>query len=94
MLSPWDLGRVGFRIESDFLTVHEDSMFPEFNVVWESVVCGVIGEEILEVLRVHEGIIDTGDADSSWVFEGGPENETTDAAETIYSNHCLKISLI
>lgn len=93
MLSPWNLGRIGFRVESDLLTIDEHSVFPQFNMMRESEMCGVIGEEILEVFGIHEGIIDHCHIDPSWDFEGGSEDESADTAKSIDSKH-FKNSLI
>ena len=87
MLSPWNLGRIGFRVESNLLTIDEHSVFPQFNMVWESEMCGVIGEEILEVFGIHEGIVDHSYIDTSWDFEGRSEDESANTAKSIDSNH-------
>ena len=87
MLSPRNLGGIGFRVESDLLTVDEHSVFPKFHMMWESEMCGVIGEEILEVFGIHEGIVDHCHIDPSWDLEGGSEDESADTAKSIDSKH-------
>lgn len=69
------------------MAVDEDSVFPELNLVREAKMGGVILDEVLEVFGIHEGIIDCRDRESPWVFEGSPQHEPTNPAQSIDANH-------
>lgn len=69
-LSPRDFGGIGFGVESDFLSVNENAVVPEFNFMVESKMGGVVLQEVLEVLGIHEGVIDYSDVQSLGDFEG------------------------
>lgn len=69
MFSPWNFSRIKLRIESNFLAIDDDTMFPKFHVMGESAVCRVIMKKILEVFGVHHRIIDNSNVESPGILE-------------------------
>jgi hypothetical protein len=87
MLSPRNLGRIGLIVEPDLLTIDGDSVLPQFNFVREAGMGRVILQEVLEVLGIHERVIDGRDVEPSGVLEAGSEYESTDSTQSVDSNH-------
>ncbi len=87
MFSPGDLGGISFRVEPDLLAIDEDSVLPQLNMMWESEMCGIVCEEILEVFGIHEGIVDNCNIESSGDLEGRSQDESADTSKPIDSKH-------
>lgn len=69
MFSPWNFSRIELRIESDFLAIDDDTMFPKFHMMGESAVCRIILKKILEVFGVQHRIIDNRNVDTPGILE-------------------------
>jgi hypothetical protein len=83
MLAPGDLGGIGFRVETDLLTVDEHTVLPELDVVGEAEVRRIVSQEVLQIFGVHHGVVDHTDVDSAGDLKGGTEDESANTAETI-----------
>ena len=80
MFSPWNFGRIKFRVDSDFLAIDNDSMFPGFNFMGESEMCRVVFDKVFKTFDIKEGVIDTGDVESFGALEAGSEYESSNSS--------------
>ena len=87
VLSPWNFSRIKFRIESNFLSINNNSMLPELDMMRESTLGRIILEQIFEIFSVHHRIIDCSNIESPRVFKRWSKNESTNTAQSIDSKH-------
>ena len=77
MFSPRNFRGIQLRVDSDLLSINNDSMFPGFNFVGESEMCRVVFDKVLEAFDIKERVVDTGDVESFGTLETGSEYEST-----------------
>lgn len=69
IFTPWDLGWVQFRVESNFLSVNNDSLIVFLDFKGESQMSWIICEEIFEIFRFHHWIVYSCNFNVPWVLK-------------------------
>jgi hypothetical protein len=82
--SPSDFSWIGFVEDLNELSVNSDTSISLLDLMWESSMDGVVLEEIDEIVKRHEWIIDGHNVGFvGVVHEGTSEDKSTDSSESV-----------
>jgi hypothetical protein len=93
MFPPGDLLRLHLSVQDNLFTVDRHTVLVFLHLKGETVMGGVITQQIPQLLRTHKGIVYSNHAHILWELESCPECESADSPQSVNANHLYLICI-